>query len=69
MQLTIPESTLVKKAEYVGEVLTLEFTRGGTYQYDSVPAFLVAAMTMTDSVGSFFQRFIKHRFPYRKISE
>lgn len=69
MQVTIPHSQLIKKAEYMGNTLTLEFARGGTYQYDNVPAVIVAGLTLSDSAGSFFTKFIRNKFPYHKIVE
>jgi hypothetical protein len=69
MQVILPHSELIKSAEYVGDTLTLEFARGGKYQYDNVPSLIVAALTVSDSAGSFFSRFIRNKFPYHKIAE
>jgi hypothetical protein len=69
MRVTIPESNLINSAEYVGDTLTLEFAKGGKYQYDNVPILVVAALSLSDSAGSFFSRFIRNKFPYHKIAE
>jgi hypothetical protein len=69
MQVILPESNLISSAEYVGDTLTLEFAKGGKYQYDNVPAIVVAGLSLSDSAGSFFSRFIRNNFPYQKISE
>jgi len=68
MQVSIPQSSTIKKADYMGNTLTLEFARGGVYQYDEVPAVIVAGLTLTDSAGSFFSRFIKNKYRVTKLT-
>ena len=49
-------------------VLEVSFHNGGLYRYNNVPADVHAALMTSPSKGSFLARFIKDRYPYRRIS-
>jgi hypothetical protein len=46
--------------------LTVEFKKGGTYTYKSVPYAIYTAMQEAVSVGSFFLRNVKGQYSYSK---
>lgn len=49
------------------KTLDVEFYSGTMYRYTDVPPIIHERMVSTDSVGSFFARFVKKAFPYKKI--
>jgi hypothetical protein len=49
-------------------VLEVEFAAGTVYQYRGVPAEAVAELLAADSLGRFFNREIRNRYPYRRVS-
>lgn len=50
------------------ELLEIQFTRGGVYQYSGVPAEVHRELMEADSVGSYFSKQIKGQYPYSKLS-
>jgi hypothetical protein len=52
----------------VERVLEVAFHSGALYRYDSVPADVHAALMAASSKGGFLARFVKGRYPYRRIS-
>ncbi|MEV6328492.1 KTSC domain-containing protein [Streptomyces sp. NPDC051909] len=51
----------------VGWVLEVAFHGGRLYRYDGVPPQVHAALMAAPSKGTFLARFIKGRYPYRRI--
>ncbi len=62
-------STNIRSIGYDSESQTLEieFRSGGIYQYIKVPESLYNALLSASSIGSFFHRYIKDKFQWRKI--
>jgi hypothetical protein len=50
-------------------LLPLEFSSRAVYHYSGVPAAGHEALLNAASKGSFFNRSIRGRFPYRRVSE
>ena len=51
-----------------GQWLQLEFRSRAVYSYFDVPATVHQALLKAESKGSFFNRCIRGRFPYRRVS-
>ncbi len=49
------------------EILEIKFHSGGIYQYSNVPLEKYESLLNSPSKGSYFARFIKDRYRYRKI--
>ncbi len=49
------------------EILEIKFHNGGIYQYSNVPFEKYELLMNASSKGSYFARFIKDRYRYRKI--
>lgn len=47
--------------------LYIKFKNGAVYEYDRVPEALVRRMLEVDSKGKFLWRYIRDRYPYRKV--
>jgi hypothetical protein len=52
-----------------GKLLQIEFSSRAIYQYFGVPAAVHEALLNSASKGSLFNRSIRGRFPYRRVSE
>jgi len=50
------------------QTLDLEFHSGATYRYFGVPEPLVEGLLGAESKGSYFNRNIRNRFPYQRLS-
>lgn len=48
-------------------VLQVEFRSGLVYEYFGVPRGLYEQLLAAESIGSFFNRFIRSHFPIRKL--
>ncbi|MFC5665924.1 KTSC domain-containing protein [Kitasatospora misakiensis] len=48
-------------------MLELEFTCGGLYAYRSVPGRVHRELVAADSLGRYFAREIRDRYPYRRL--
>jgi len=48
-------------------ILEIEFNSGSIYQYSNVPISIYNALMTASSHGTYFSRFIKDVFRYRKI--
>ena len=48
-------------------LLEIEFISGGIYQYSGVPKDIYSGLVNAPSHGKFFARFIKDRFPTRRV--
>lgn len=66
MHVTAVASTTLATVAYdeARELLQLEFCSRAIYQYFGVPAVVHEALLHAPSKGSYFNRFIRGRFPY-----
>jgi hypothetical protein len=48
-------------------LLEVEFNDGGVYQYLSVPTSIYQAFISAGSYGTYFHKFIKEKFSYKKL--
>ncbi len=71
MHVTAVESTTLATVAYdkARELLQLEFHSWATYQYFGVAAAVHEALLGAPSKGSYFNRFIRGRFPYSLASD
>ena len=71
MRVTAVESTTLATVAYdrVGGLLPLEFRSRAIYQYIDVPAAVHEGLLGAPSKGSYFNRFIRGRFPYSLASD
>jgi hypothetical protein len=61
-------SSNIKTIGWENNILEVEFTGGGIYQYEGVPENVCNALLKADSIGSSFHTLIKKAgYPYRKI--
>lgn len=49
--------------------LFIRFKSGITYSYDNCPYDYFDALTKVESVGKHFHRFIKGKFPYKRMEK
>ena len=70
MHVTAVESTMLATVAYdrARELLQLEFRSRAIYQYFGVAAAVHEALLGAPSKGSYFNRFIRGRFPYSLAS-
>lgn len=63
-----PESSNITRFAYDkgSEVLTIEFKKGGSYQYFEVPEAIFESMKSADSKGQFLAQNIKGVFRYAR---
>ncbi len=63
-------STIINSIGYDITSCTLEikFLSGDIYKYNNLPQNLYEEFMITSSYGSFFQKYIKDHYSYRKIS-
>lgn len=61
------ESSHLKTIEHNGKDLYITFKDGSTYEYDDVPEAMVRQMLKVDSKGKFLWRYIRDKYPYRKV--
>ena len=71
MHVTAVESTTLATVAYdkARELLQLEFRSRAIYQYFGVAATVHEALLCAPSKGSYFNRFIRGRFPYSLASQ
>lgn len=65
------ESSSIKSVGYYidDEILEIEFIRGTIYQYKNVHYEDVIGLIFADSVGKYFDQFIKKNYEFEKIGE
>lgn len=61
------DSSHLKTIEHNGKDLYITFKNGSTYEYDDVPEAVAKQMLRVDSTGKFLWRYIRDKYPYRKI--
>ena len=68
---TAVESTTLTTVAYdrAGQVLRLEFRSHAVYCYFRVPPGVYQNLIAADSKGSYFNRYIRGRFPYHKLTD
>lgn len=62
------DSSHLKTIEHNGRDLYITFLNGATYEYDHVPERLAKNLIDADSSGKFLWRYIRDRYPYRRVS-
>ena len=66
---TASECTSALSYNALDRVLTVQFQKRGTYEYDDVDAYTAAEfMFVSGSKGVYFNRYIKDRYEYERIS-
>ncbi len=62
-------STAVRTIDYDAprDQLWVTFVSGKTYVYDRVPPDVYDAFVSAPSKGTFFNRFVRDRFPHRQV--
>lgn len=64
------ESSLLSSIEYLSnQTLELTFRSGVTYRYFAVPQAVVAEFIAAESKGAYFNRHVRDRFPYQRLSK
>lgn len=62
-------SSLLSSIAYSEQaVLEIEFRNGALYRYFAVPHSVVAELLAADSKGSWFNRHVRNRFRYQRLS-
>jgi hypothetical protein len=61
-------STNLHAMEYENGILRLSFNAGGTYEYYDVPQQVVSELQQAQSAGSYFHKFIRDSYKYKKLS-
>lgn len=63
-------SSQLQEVEYDSETskLIVTFNNGSKYSYDDVPEKVFVELVSVDSIGSYFNREIKSKYKYTKIS-
>jgi KTSC domain len=49
------------------QLLELEFISGTVYQYSGVPATVVDEMLGADSLGTYFNQYVRHSYAYIRL--
>ena len=63
------ESSLLTEVAYsTDQTLQLEFRRGAVYRYFTVPPTVFHALIAAESKGAYFNRSIRNRFRYQRLS-
>ena len=67
----IIDSTSLAAAAYDEHqsLLQLRFQDGGCYEYAGVSAEVFHGLVQAESKGTYFNRFIRHAFPYAKLDQ
>jgi hypothetical protein len=63
-------STVIRRFDYMPDAreLTVEFVTGRRYVYSEVPLEEVEAMRRAFSKGTYFNKRIRDRYPYREVA-
>ncbi len=63
------QSSLLSSVTYaLDATLQLQFRKGAIYRYFAVPPAVFEALLAADSKGAYFNRHIRDRFPYQRLS-
>ena len=61
------DSSHLVNIEHSGKHLYITFKNGATYEYDGVSEATTKALINADSSGKFLWRYIRDKYPYRKV--
>ena len=63
------QSSIIKRCEYNAEtkVLTITFTTDVSYTYSGVPQSTVNQLTTAESMGMYFHKHIRNKYPATKV--
>ncbi len=53
--------------EKTDKILEIEFNKGGIYQYSKVPENIFHELLKAPSLGKYFLRFVKDKYPTKKV--
>ena len=67
MQNTFVSSSNLERVGYKYGKLFVQFKSGVSYMYDNVDFSVYHAMTAAESVGKFFNAFVRKSYPYQKL--
>jgi hypothetical protein len=67
-RIPVQSSLLASVAYSVHAALDLEFRSGNLYRYFTVPRAVFEELIAADSKGTYFNLFIKGRFPYQRLA-
>ena len=63
------DSSLLRSVTYGADAtLTVQLHRGVAYRYFTVPRTVFEALRAAASSGAYFNRHIRDRFPYQRVS-
>jgi KTSC domain len=64
-------STVIRRFHYEGQrnELVIQFQSGRRYAYDNVPPEVYDALRAARSRGSYFNAWVRDRYPCRKLDE
>ncbi|AFA44428.1 hypothetical protein [Klebsiella phage phiKp_21] len=62
------ESSHIKTIEHNGKDAYITFNNGDIYEYDDVPEGIMRNMIKAESSGKFFWRYVRDKYPYRKVT-
>lgn len=65
------ESSNISQVYYHREQkqLYVEFNSGSMYTYDNVSYYRYRQLMQAESKGQYFSKFIRNKYPYRKVEE
>jgi hypothetical protein len=66
-RIPVDSSVLVSVTYEEDATLDVEFKSGARYRYFAVPPSLIEALLASESKGTFFNRYIKSRFPFKRL--
>lgn len=71
MQRTAVTSSQIKSVGYdpASRTLEVEFTKGAVYQYFDVPEAMYRDLIEAESIGKYFNQFIKYGKEYKRIPQ
>lgn len=62
------QSSNLREVAWQNQCLHVVFHRGDEYVYSSVPYEVYASLLLAESVGSFFAKEIKNKYPFEKMT-
>jgi hypothetical protein len=65
----VPDALVRAAFHEPDQTLEIEFHEGGVYQYFTVPGEVSAGLLRAPSHGKYFWANIRHRYPYKKITQ
>lgn len=68
MTIKIFNSSAISVAKRENNMLTITFTSGGKYKYDSIPEDVIDGLWNAESAGQYFHRNIKGKYVATKLA-